>query len=67
MRPSDEQLYCLMDYDLAQCGRHILVKLDGDDGIPRAVGSFANGAWQEIRYTNNVLARAASAPTPPRC
>ena len=48
---------CLMDYDLAQCGRHILVKLDGDDGIPRAVGSFANGAWEEIRYENNRDAR----------
>jgi hypothetical protein len=60
---------CLAYYDLAQCDRHILVKLDGDDGIPRAVGSFANGAWQEIRYTNNflpallalLLPRAASA------
>ena len=46
---------CLAYYDLAQCDRHILVKLDGDDGIPRAVGSFANGAWQEIRYDNNLL------------
>ena len=44
---------CLANYDLAQCARHILVKLDGDDGIPRAVGSFANGAWEEIRYANN--------------
>ena len=44
---------CLAGYDLAQCGRHILVKLDGDDGIPLAVGSFANGAWEEIRYANN--------------
>jgi len=44
---------CLVDYDLAQCGRHILVKLDGDDGIPLAVGSFANGVWEEIRYANN--------------
>ena len=35
---------CLAYYDLAQCGRHILVKLDGDDGIPLAVGSFENGA-----------------------
>ena len=33
---------CLADYDLAQCDRHILVKLDGDDGNPLAVGSFAN-------------------------
>jgi hypothetical protein len=41
---------CLANYDLAQCDRHILVKLDGDDGIPLAVGSFANGAWEEIRY-----------------
>jgi hypothetical protein len=41
---------CLASYDLAQCDRHILVKLDGDDGIPLAVGSFANGAWEEIRY-----------------
>jgi len=48
---------CLAYYDLAQCDRHILVKLDGDDGIPRAVGSFANGAWEEIRYENNRDAR----------
>jgi hypothetical protein len=45
---------CLANYDLAQCGRHILVKLDGDDGIPVAVGSFKNGAWEEIRYANNI-------------
>jgi hypothetical protein len=44
---------CLAYYDLAQCGRHILVKLDGDDGIPLAVGSFKKGAWEEIRYANN--------------
>ena len=31
---------CLANYDLAQCRRHILVKLDGDDGVPLAVGSF---------------------------
>ena len=67
---------CLAYYDLAQCDRHILVKLDGDDGIPLAVGSFANGAWEEIRYTNNIDARgggnracargrsAAAAPPP---
>ena len=48
---------CLADYDLAQCRRHILVKLDGDDGVPLAVGSFANGEWQEIRYANNDDAR----------
>ena len=48
---------CLADYDLAQCRRHILVKLDGDDGVPLAVGSFANGEWQEIRYANNGGAR----------
>jgi len=45
---------CLADYDLAQCRRHILVKLDGDDGhgVPLAVGSFANGDWEEIRDAN---------------
>ena len=48
---------CLADYNLAQCRRHILVKLDGDDGVPLAVGSFANGEWQEIRYANNEDAR----------
>ena len=48
---------CLAGYDLAQCGRHILVTLDGDDGIPVAVGSFKNGAWEEIRYANNIDAR----------
>ena len=66
---------CLAYYDLAQCGRHILVKLDCDDGIPLAVGSFAKGAWEEIRYANNRDARgggnracgrgsAAAAPPP---
>ena len=48
---------CLQAYDLAQCSRHILVKLDGDDGLPLAVGSFANGEWPEIRYANNEDAR----------
>ena len=48
---------CLAGYDLAQCGRHILVKLDGDDGIPLAVGSFVNGEWDQIRYANNRDAR----------
>ena len=48
---------CLADYGLAQCSRHILVKLDGDDGVPLAVGSFANGEWEEIRYANNGDAR----------
>ena len=48
---------CLADYDLAQCSCHILVKLDGDDGVPLAVGSFANGEWEEIRYPNNGGAR----------
>ena len=48
---------CLADYDLAQCSCHILVKLDGDDGIPLAVGSFANGEWEEIRYANDEDAR----------
>ena len=48
---------CLANYGLAQCSRHILVKLDGDDGVPLAVGSFANGEWQEIRYANNEDAR----------
>ena len=48
---------CLAKYDLVQCGRQILVKLDGDDGIPLAVGSFANGEWEEIRYANNRDAR----------
>jgi hypothetical protein len=43
---------CLANYDLAQCGRHILVKLDGDDGNPLAVGSFASGEWKEIRHAN---------------
>jgi len=44
---------CLAGYDFAQCDRHILVKLDGDDGVPLAVGSFANGVWEEVRYANN--------------
>ena len=48
---------CLANYGLAQCRRHILVKLDGDDGVPLAVGSFANGEWEEIRYPNNGGAR----------
>ena len=48
---------CLADYNLAQCRRYILVKLDGDDGAPLAVGSFANGEWEEIRYANNGDAR----------
>ena len=65
---------CLAYYDLAQCGRHILVKLDGDDGIPLAVGSFANGVWEEIRYANNrdargggnrACARGSAAAAPP--
>jgi len=68
---------CLATYDLAQCDRRILVKLDGDDDIPLAVGSFANGAWEEIRYANNIDARgggnracgrgstAAALPVPP--
>ena len=74
MWPS-EMNNCLANYDLAQCDHHILVKLDGDDGIPLAVGSFANGAWEEIRYENNRDARgggnracgrgsAAAAPPP---
>ena len=33
------------------------MKLDGDDGIPLAVGSFVNGEWEEIRYANNRDAR----------
>ena len=48
---------CLADYNRAQCRRHILVKLDGDDGAPLAVGSFANGEWEEIRYANERDAR----------
>ena len=53
---------CLANYGLAhvrarRCSRHILVKLDGDDGLPLAVGSFANGEWPEIRYANNEDAR----------
>ena len=65
---------CLAKYDLVQCGRQILVKLDGDDGIPLAVGSFANGEWEEIRYANNrdargggnrACARGSAAALPP--
>jgi hypothetical protein len=48
---------CLANYGFTECRRHILVKLDGDDGVPLAVGSFANGEWQEIRYPNNGGAR----------
>ena len=48
---------CLAGYNLAQCRRHILVKLDGDDGIPLAVGSFVNGEWEAVRYANNRDAR----------
>ena len=48
---------CLAKYDLVQCGRQILVKLDGDDGIPLAVGSFVNGEWEAVRYANNRDAR----------
>ena len=44
---------CLADYGYTECRRHILVKLDGDDGAPLAVGSFANGEWEEIRYAKN--------------
>ena len=65
---------CLAYYDFAQCDRHILVKLDGDDGIPLAVGSFANDAWEAIRYENNrdargggnrACARGSAAAAPP--
>merc|ERR1712194_836179 len=52
---------CLAEYNLAQCRRHILVKLDGDDGIPLAVGSFVNGEWEAVRYANNRDARGAVA------
>ena len=48
---------CLANYGFTECRRHILVKLDGDDGVPLAVGSFANGEWEEIRYPNNGGAR----------
>ena len=48
---------CLANYCLAQCRRHIFVKLDGDDGVPLAVGSFANGEWQWISYADNGDAR----------
>lgn len=58
MRECGRQLNnCLAEYHLAQCRRHILVKLDGDDGIPLAVGLFVNGEWEEIRYANNRDAR----------
>ena len=45
---------CLAKYGFTECRRHILVKLDGDDGhgVPLAVGSFANGDWEEIRDAN---------------
>ena len=48
---------CLAGYNLAQCRHHIFVKLDGDDGIPLAVGSFVNGEWEAVRYANNRDAR----------
>merc|ERR1711935_230524 len=48
---------CLAGYNLLECCRHILVKLDGDDGIPLAVGSFVNGEWEAVRYVNNRDAR----------
>ena len=38
---------------LAEFSRQTFVKLDGDDGTPLAVGSFANGEWGEIRYKRN--------------
>ena len=44
---------CLADYNLVDCSRHILVKLDGDDGAPLAVGSFVRGEWDQIRYAHN--------------
>merc|ERR1719424_1407765 len=44
---------CLAEYNLDGCRHHIFVKLDGDDGIPLAVGSFVNGEWDEVRYANN--------------
>ena len=44
---------CLAGYDLVACRRHIHVKLDGDDGIPLAVGSFVNGEWEQIRYAES--------------
>ena len=50
----DQMKNCLAGYDFAMCGSHILVKLDGDDGTPLAVGSFAeNGEWDQIRYAYN--------------
>jgi hypothetical protein len=56
VRLSDEQLPRQLR-PLAKCSRHILVKLDGNNGAPLAVGSFANGEWQDIRYANNQDAR----------
>ena len=65
---------CLAEYNLDQCRRHILVKLDGDDGIPLAVGSFVNGEWEAVRYANNrdargggnrACARGSAAALPP--
>ena len=57
---------CLADYDIFTCGRKVLVKLDGLDGAPLAVGSFDYeeftygdgedgewGEWGEIRFANN--------------
>ena len=55
----DQMKNCLAGYDFAMCGSHILVKLDGDDGTPLAVGSFAeNGEWDQIRYAYNRDAKA---------
>ena len=48
---------CLADYNLDDCSRHIIVKLDGDDGAPLAVGSFVRGEWDQIRYAHNQDAR----------
>ena len=48
---------CLAKYRLADCRRQIFVTLDGDDGTPLAVGSFANGEWDAIRYKRNKDAR----------
>merc|ERR1712194_487833 len=67
---------CLAEYNIVECRHHILVKLDGDDGIPLAVSSFVNGEWevQEIRYANNrdargggnrACARGSAAALPP--
>eukprot|EP00964_Phaeocystis_antarctica_P099599 scaffold65433_cov66-Phaeocystis_antarctica.AAC.15 len=57
---------CLADYDIFTCGRQVLVRLDGQDGAPLAVGSFNYeeftygdgedgewGEWGEIRFANN--------------